>query len=545
VASLISPRDLGLPEKFPAWRPGQYESIEAACTSETKFVSNNAPTGSGKSVFAAGCSSLLSTRTVILTSTKNLQDQYSDDFETMGICDMRGRQNYDCVERKHASCSEGRILGCKSSGCPYIADRNKFIDAPLGVTNYSYFLSSILHANTSKRKKSEDGGDREPESGGLGQIGLLICDEAHNIPSEVCSVIEIKIDHSKNQDIYNELNIRPPYRQALPVWREWAIKAATPVAQHLEAMKRAEDAAKRGISRVHKLASDLARLASVSNDWILDEFSSLGDTIVTPLWPTEHTHKLLFSQAERVFFISASAVPKTYSILGVPDESLLSLKQKYTFNPNRNPVYLFGPSRIDSKSSDGQLAEWIGRMDSLIDRREDRKGIIHTVSYPKQKFISTHSVHRDIILAPRADALARILRQFRESPPPCVLASPAVTTGYDFPYNFCEYQIISKVPFIDSRPPIMAARNESDPEYLPYLTAQTLVQTCGRGMRAEDDQCENFILDQHANWFLRPPEPPGKRGGRKGGYLHLCPDWFQLLIRYPRGQPLPPPALSV
>jgi Rad3-related DNA helicase len=77
----------------------------------------------------------------------------------------------------------------------------------------------------------------------------------------------------------------------------------------------------------------------------------------------------------------------------------------------------------------------------------------------------------------------------------------------------------------------MKARDEADPEYLPYLTAQTLTQTCGRAMRAPDDQCENFILDQHANWFIKK-------------HRDLFPPWFMRQVRYPNGLPAPPPPLD-
>ena len=40
-----------------------------------------------------------------------------------------------------------------------------------------------------------------------------------------------------------------------------------------------------------------------------------------------------------------------------------------------------------------------------------------------------------------------------------------------------------------------------------------LVQACGRGMRAEDDQCECFIVDAHFKWFVRK-------------YAKFAPKWF-------------------
>ncbi len=89
-----------------------------------------------------------------------------------------------------------------------------------------------------------------------------------------------------------------------------------------------------------------------------------------------------------------------------------------------------------------------------------------------------------------------------------------------------------KVPFIDARSPVMKARHEADPEYLSYLTAQTLTQEIGRIMRATDDLGETIILDAHANWFLKK-------------HRSLFPSWFMRQVRYANEPPVPPPALSL
>jgi Rad3-related DNA helicase len=77
-----------------------------------------------------------------------------------------------------------------------------------------------------------------------------------------------------------------------------------------------------------------------------------------------------------------------------------------------------------------------------------------------------------------------------------------MTTGVDFPYDQCRYQIIAKVPFPDTRNKVMAARTKEDPTYAHYIAMQTLVQMSGRGMRAADDACETIIVDDHAKWFI-------------------------------------------
>jgi Rad3-related DNA helicase len=101
-------------------------------------------------------------------------------------------------------------------------------------------------------------------------------------------------------------------------------------------------------------------------------------------------------------------------------------------------------------------------------------------------------------------------------------------TGWDFPADQCRYQIIAKVPFIDSRSLIIKARSKSDKTYLNYLTAQAIIQMVGRGMRSADDWCETYIIDDHIEWFWQ--------AARKQG---LWPKWFQTAYRREAGVPDP------
>jgi ATP-dependent DNA helicase DinG len=156
-----------------------------------------------------------------------------------------------------------------------------------------------------------------------------------------------------------------------------------------------------------------------------------------------------------------------------------------------------GGVRMDSKSvkHDGTMQTWLETIDAIIERRLDRNGIIHTVSYDRAEWIMRNSRHRYYMTGNLEEFLDGEAGR-------CVLVSPVVTTGVDFPYRACEYQIISKVPFPDTRSRIMKARIDAIPNYREAITMQTIQQSAGRGMRAEDDQCETFIVDAHALWFL-------------------------------------------
>lgn len=515
TSSLITPTDLGLPPKFQSWRPGQWECIETATATDKRFIGLCLPTGSGKSVVATTTALMTGGRCLYNTATKSLQDQLAHDGFS-NLSDMRGRQNYECIKSSEAghrmTCNEGRILECRTAGCAYQAHRQEFLQSSLALTNYSYTLSTMIRSD------------------GVGPVDVLICDEAHQLVQEISSAVEIRLDHKKFGFIYNNLDSFPPYGKELAHWRTWA-KFTLPKAQkYLKAVK--ESSNHRNLALIDAAAFAIENTANVSESWILDQ-SQPNETVISPLWPTEYTEKYLFRGIKKILLVSATLVPKTFSLLGIPEQDSLFLSQDHTFDANRCPVILFGPCRVDYKMDSGQWQEVVGRMDTLIDRRLDRKGLIHPTSYTRQQDILRLTRHRSIMIAPmNAGELKDAIAEFKRAQAPCILISPAITTGYDFPFSEAEYQVIIKVPFIDARSPVMKARQEADPEYLTYLTAQTLTQTCGRIMRHPEDRGETIILDAHANWFLKK-------------HREFFPPWFMRQVRYANGLPTPPPPLSL
>jgi len=93
------------------------------------------------------------------------------------------------------------------------------------------------------------------------------------------------------------------------------------------------------------------------------------------------------------------------------------------------------------------------------------------------------------------------------------MVSPAISSGWDFPYSDCELVIIIKVPWPDSQSSVMKRRNELDKRWKDAIAMETIVQVAGRGMRAVDDRCEVFVLDDMWTWFSRKNRD-------------LAPQWF-------------------
>jgi len=528
----FTPADLGLPSKFRTWRKHQDTAISRALDSGKKFVAQNEPTGSGKSAGYVALSQLLG-RTCVVTATKGLQDQVSGEFGSMGMVDIRGRNNYPCRLSPGLTCEDGMHVRCQYQGgenpsCPSRRQYKKALDSQLVVTNYSYW--------TAIHRFSE----------GLGKFDLLVCDEAHACPDEICDAMST---YFTTEEVYRHLNAQFPADDAsIEVWRRWARellpKAESKVEELADYIKDSGGmAATRDIKRLvalKALASKLETIATSTGQWVA-EASVKGGYTLDPVWPADYAEKLLFLGIPKVLLVSATVIPKTLQLLGIDESEYEFQEYPAVFPASRNPFIYVPTVAVDHRTFaqvDGKRNAWIDlwlmRIDQLIADRLDRKGIVHTVSYNRKNLILENSEYAEYMVSHSPLDTGDQIRRFRAQSPPAVLLSPSVDTGWDFPFTDCEYQIICKVPYPDTRSRVMTARCNSktgDPLYGPYITAQKLVQSCGRDMRAPDDRGENIIIDDKIKGFL-------------AAYHDLLPKWFLALYRRSDGLPMPPPKLE-
>lgn len=496
---IASPVRLGLPAKFDSWREGQQEIIIDGLRTEKRVRVQVVPTGGGKSIcyMAMG---LHQGRTVILTSTKGLQDQLEAEFGSL-ITVVKGQSAYKCRRMPQVTCNRGpchwgagpcpiRALGqCEYHGTIEVAKRS-----PMVATNYAFWFAN------------------EPDT--LGKFDFLVCDEAHDSVEVMLDSLGVEIT-KWDTDRYLPW---PGPDKPMGHYLDWAEILAFKVEDRIDELKKRREAtlSPEG-AKLLDLKMVLSKLNRVTEDnWVCDY---RGKVIkFDPIWPGHLTEPYLLRDIPKVLFTSATVNRKTIEIMGIPNSDVAYKEYPSTFPLARRPVYWIPTVRMDHRIDNAGMGLWLSRIDQIIWPRIARKGVIHTVSYERMQRIINTSDYRGIMLHHTRQNTMEMVGKFKEAPPPSILVSPSVVTGYDFPYDECEWQIIGKVPFPDGRSKVMKARQDLDPEYSTYITMQALVQACGRGMRAPDDRCECFIIDDHAQWFLNKAK-------------HLAPDWFLKAIR--------------
>lgn len=521
---LPTPHELGMHPKFEKWRPVQEAMIQEMLPGAKRVNSVGGPTGSGKTAAYVGAALISGKPTCIVTDSRGLQDQLLADHACAGLVDIRGRANYDCGMRPDYSCEEGYATRCPYKGqmmCPASAAELKAAASNLVVTNYAKWTSAKAFGQ------------------GMDHFEQVIFDEGHQAPQAVESAMQVLLF---DKEVTENLGMDFPVSgdgADFKEWKNWAIEArgyAEDAANAASlAIKNDPDPRASHVKKFMHMRNLTRRLGIISTanarDWVVEQ-NEKGFQF-DPIRAGRYAEATLFLQIPHVIITSATLRPKTLYMLGLGNLDFKFKEFDSSFDPNRSPLYWIPTMRVDSRA--GDLSPLWVLLDQIATRRRDRKGIVHTISYARRDEILSRSRYAaSMLVNERGEPSTRMVEDFKASGPGTILVSPSVGTGYDFPLKDCEWQFICKVPFPDGRSKILKARQDptrgGDPEYGAYQAMQKLVQAVGRGMRQENDHCENFMGDNHIEWFRKK-------------FSHLAPKNFHMVFKEVNILPAPPKAL--
>ena len=502
------------PAHFPTWRPGQDDALLRVIDSKKRISVECLPTGSGKSLLGRAASQLTGMRTVVLTRRKGLQSQMVKDFGTKpGIHDVRGQSSYPCIYSPSVSvelgpCHAGMACHYREMGCHYYDAVKEARDptTPVTVTNYAFWFMQA------KRNQ------------GLGKIDLLICDEAHGILDELSNFLTIEIARFEAERL--GLTWPEHYGNNLQLWSDWAKKAAAPAVE--KALEEAKEQGKAGATspaqvrerrRLESMVERIGSLSDAKGRWACDLSQRGGTLRAAPVWPGEYLEKYLWQGTTKILLMSATIRPKLLTMLGIRESEFDYNEVQSSFPLQNRLVHCVDAPRMNHRTSEGEQGIWLDRVDQILGKRLDRKVLLHTGSYERRNFFMVNSRYAGYMIGHTREDLEEVIYRFKVSPPPLILVSQSLTEGFDFPYDECETQIITKIPYPDSRDSIVVARQKDDKDYTSYVAMQQMVQSAGRAVRAADDFAETFIVDGNTKWFMRRN-------------AQFAPAWFNQAVRH-------------
>lgn len=499
-------------EIFPLEKPrnGQREIIEKiinAYESGKKYVILEAPCGIGKSVIGYSVARYYD-NAYFLTSQKILQNQYYNDFK---IPYVLGRSNYTCLKNSSLTCEFGACFKssknyCKDPynghiKCPYIIARQNCLSFKYSNLNYSYFLSL----------------SKVPEL--VQNRDLIVCDEAHNVESELLKQNTIKI--SNKLISYLGLNLQIPSvstsdgnkcswlirdlfdqlkSQYLYLKSHLASLNGLKVTKEFKKIASKYEIVEKLIVSINDIKEQLENESkgSISQKIIISQNSEFIE--YKSLLAIRIFQKTLNNFSNRFLFMSATILnPSLFcKNLGINYNDVEFIKCESVF-PVENRLIKYKPvGSMSFKNKLSTIPSMIQAIDKILKKYKDVKGIIHTVNYDiAEKIIEglRFSDQSTRLLMPRGTDKQILLDTFYASKKPYVLISPSLTEGIDLKEDLSRLCIICKIPYANLTDKWTKERMTLDSTWYSTMACINMVQMSGRSIRSETDYATTYILD--------------------------------------------------
>lgn len=520
---------------FPKIREEQRQAIEFALDAfldqRKKFVILEMGTGCGKSATGITIARYLAANphpellaadqpngggAYVLTTQKVLQEQYTNDFgpgKRNLLRSIKSSSNYTCLHYTDQNCGESRrilakmakqlagtdFFKCCQTQCPYKLDKQEFIDSPISITNFSYFLAETMYA-----------GKLEPRS-------LLIIDECHNIESELGKFIEVSFTEKFARDV---LKCKVPPNNGQQTVFEWIKKTYRPtLTRYLAKLEKLlEGRFNSGMTgfgeyskqyeMLDKHVCKVNRFINSYNpdNWIMNaipapEHRRGGRRFeFKPIDVAGYGHDMLYRFGGRVLMMSATVVDRDVfcRTIGVDPADAAFLRIPSPFPIENRRVHYVPAGSMSMNNIEQTLPIMAQAVKVLLDAHKDDKGIIHCVNYKVAQYLFNH-VGSDRLIIHNSENRDRVLRDHIGGEKPTVLLSPSMMEGIDLADDASRFQILCKVPFPYLGDDVVRKRKAKDPSWYGFQTVKLVIQAMGRSVRNDTDHATSYILD--ADWY--------------------------------------------
>jgi Rad3-related DNA helicase len=488
----MRPSDLGLPQKFKDFWPGQWEAIQGFTDSQAFAYLLDSPPGSGKTLLAAATQKVIRQPVVVLTSTKQLQAQMVADFPDRTRI-LMGRNNYPCAlhpdEFPLVTAADCPPDGCKKSGeCAYQDAKQAAARSDIAVLNYQFFLlESDLAGSFSGR--------------------ILICDECDQLESHLSNFISVVITREQIEDYGLPW---PKHKNEFDSWLEWG-KEAYPLVEKQYRELSSEftlegDAAElnvpliRQLKKVERFKGQLDSFVhDVTQNWVFYPGTSKWE--FKPVWVRKYAQRALWRHARRVFCMSGTILSGELFArdIGLDPEDITYRRLPCHFPVKNRPIIYRPVANVVYSRQAEELPKLAAGVQRVLEEHPDQKILVHSTSYPLRQFLMSH-LESDRLITHESGNRELQLNVFKASRRPLVMVSPSMDRGVSLNDDLCRVVIIAKVPYPSLADPQvkrrMATANGDGQRWYSTQTVSTIIQMAMRGMRSDDDWCTTVILDR-------------------------------------------------
>ena len=520
-------------KKFPfsEIRPKQQNIINKINNNPDKrYIIIEAETGVGKSAVAVtACKD--GNKGYIVTSTKQLQNQYMSDFYNQSITSVKGRNNYRCYFEDRLTCNNGYCLinhkqstECKKEHlCPYYNARNRGLKSDIFLTSYKYFLKATDNPNTFLPR------------------GTVVFDECHLLENILVESFEITLSLKDLDNKYNILDsaelqdavklsntsvLKDGYTKENEEWinkiynllnykkniKFEEIKEQLGIVGDPETLTEEEmdliieendDYVQ--IDRLCRQIKGFLVSKNINEDWIIEPLED--GLLLTPLNVQYIFKNEIEKMAKnRIIFMSATILDikgfiKTF---GLDEDDCLVIRCESDFDPDKSPIYTLQncSTNYNALKDEKNLQKIKDEVEKILEKHKNEKGIIHTGNSTISKYLKDN-IKGDRLLV-RYDNIQNndIINFHNSTKKPTVLVSSSLNEGVDLKNDLSRFQIIVKLPFLSLADSRTKVKKDIDNNWYLAETFKKFVQQCGRSTRNSEDHSVTYVLDnKFAYWF--------------------------------------------
>ena len=510
---------------LPKARRGQIaviKEIDKAFKEGRKIVIVEGPVGCGKSAIAMTFARKIQDSHMI-TPRKSLQDQYYEDFHEDVVL-MKGRNAYPCTINAHKKAYNAVIkavnLGkvkmpsrdedncanapCRNSQpvwdsctsrngpCPYSVAIEVAQNHHTVIHNIHSFVFQTNFSDKFQKRK------------------LMIIDEAHEIEDTIRGFISKKFT-------LNHV-VRPEDIPECKTVDDWCDYFTLPqfVPPLTDADKARMDADETYIPEQERYLEQVQSLR-MQAEYYGTEFTVRK----APVWSGNRqtgvsfemiphnignaAQRYLFSYGEQVLLMSGTIYDKEQycRYIGINPAEAYFIRVPSTFPVENRPIYAKPEYQVDTshRNWNDNFKEMIEKIMRIMTIFKDVKGLIHAPSYDAAEEIASWLPQERVMIHGRADFQEK-LEQFYASDEPLVFISPVCQQGVDFKGDRARFQIITRVPYMNTADEFIEHKVTNDFPWYNYKALVVFGQQIGRVNRSESDYGATFLLDERFVRFI-------------------------------------------
>ncbi|ELZ09265.1 helicase c2 [Halovivax asiaticus JCM 14624] len=521
----------------PSYRGNQeraLQDIRDAFATGNDVVFVRAPTGSGKSLLAraiAGCARTVeeaepseASGAYYTTPQVSQLDDVAEDDLLADLNIIRGKGNYSCIlpgeegtPVNQAPCVRERGYDCDvKHRCPYFSDRAIASNREIAAMTLAYFMQTAGSEVFRKRD-------------------VVVIDEAHGLAewAEMYATIHLG---PRTIPFWDDLRVpdldaadTDPIERAA-TYAENLAEVCTRRKDELLAQEQLTPAGVRERDRLQELIGELDWFVSDYRDpqspttWLVDQTTPPADAstsdeavgpsdgagdgpaggpvTIKPMDPERYLAHTVWDRGNKFALLSATILNKDAFCrqVGLDPDDVALVDVGHTFPVENRPLYDVTQGKMTYEHRDETLPKIARTIVRIMAAHPEEKGIVHAHSYDIQERLA--EMLDDFGVGARVrthdrDGRDAALNAWKASDEPDVFLSVKMEEALDLKGDLARWQVLCKAPFQNTSDSRVAHRlAEGQWAWYYRATLRTVMQACGRVVRAPDDYGATYLADE-------------------------------------------------